>query len=151
MWFVVEANKLLYWSTIKTVLLWIFEATPSQPRCSQWPTSEKVSPRMFVEYAKECWNVLVQYWSEWSKYIPWKPEQLCINQFEVVDHFCYSHELKVWFRGDTVRRNQMLVLSVILCCQGQPTFARVQVQWWCPESCYFATWTNRYVKNRNNI
>ena len=67
MWFVVEANKLLYWSTIKTVLLWIFEATPSQPRCSQWPTREKVSPRMFVEYAKECWNVLVQCWSEWNE------------------------------------------------------------------------------------
>ena len=69
MWFVVEADKLLYWSTIETVLLWIFEATPSQPRCSQWPTSEKVSPRMFVEYAKECWNwnVLVQCWSEWNE------------------------------------------------------------------------------------
>ena len=41
--FFIEADKLLYWSTIYTVLLWIFEATPSWPRCKQWPIREKVS------------------------------------------------------------------------------------------------------------
>ena len=41
--FFIEADKLLYWSTIYTVLLWIFEATPSWPRCKQWSTREKVS------------------------------------------------------------------------------------------------------------
>ena len=41
--FFIEANKLLYWSAIYTVLLWIFEATPSWPRCKQWSTREKVS------------------------------------------------------------------------------------------------------------
>ena len=41
--FSIEANKLLYWSAIYTVLLWIFEATPSWPRCKQWSTREKVS------------------------------------------------------------------------------------------------------------
>ena len=41
--FFIEADKLWYWSTIYTVLLWIFEATPSWPRCKQWSTREKVS------------------------------------------------------------------------------------------------------------
>ena len=151
MWFVVEADKSLYWSTIETVLLWIFEATPSQPRCSQWPTREKVSPRMFVGYAKECWNVLVQLTgqNEASTYHENQNSNASISLKLVIISVTLMN--LVWFRGDTVRRNQMLVLSVILCCQGQPTFARVQVQWWCPESCCFATWTNRYVKNRNNI
>ena len=41
--FFIEADQLLYWSAIYTVLLWIFEATPSWPRCKQWSTREKVS------------------------------------------------------------------------------------------------------------
>ena len=35
---------------------------------------------------------------------------LTIKSFFFNDHFLYSHDLNVWFRGDTVKRNTMLVI-----------------------------------------
>ena len=41
--------------------------------------------------------------------------------FKVGDHFLYSHFLNVWFRGDTVKRNLILVTFMNL---------RVKVSFW---------------------
>ena len=44
----------------------------------------------------------------------WQEEFISQSRASLVgDHFLYSHDLYVWFRGDIVRRNQMLDVDII--------------------------------------